>query len=185
MRSQTLLTTAPLIDLGVVLQDLVEVCQFPQGLGAPEVGRATLAVSDAAMALARARAEASNTPDIQERVREALARAREALGAARSAVARARQTRGLAVELTAASIRLRQPRGPLTAVPALLGAWTTERSVTVACPTCARPCVIRYRYRFVEGLGARELLCPYGACGSLVRFHMPVNSFDVAVLACR
>src|SRR5262249_36155049 len=119
----------------------------------------------------------------QERVREALARAKEALGAARSAAEVSRRTRGLAIELRAASLRLRQPRGPSLQVAPRLRAWTCERRVKVTCSGCARPCLVRYRYHFMEGLAPRALPCPHPSCESELTFHIPINSFDVGVLA--
>ena len=158
----------------------------PLGLGEPEVGRATLAVSDVTAALSHAASvQRANTPDIQERVQEALVRARDAVAAARDAVERSHLTRGVAVELTAAPIRLRQRRSAAADVPPLIRAWTAEREVRVACGDCARPCVVHYRYRFVDGLAAREVPCPHASCGGTLTFHMPVNSFDVSVLALR
>jgi hypothetical protein len=172
------------IDLGAVLQDLVELCQSPLGLGAPEVGRATLAVSQATTVLSRAATrEATDTPDMRAHVREALARAHEALGAARQAVAKSRTARGRAAELTVASIRLRQPRASVTAVPAVLRAWTCVRQVMVPCPHCARSCEVRYRYGFSEGLVARDLPCPHPACDGHLTYHMPVNASAVSVFA--
>ena len=186
MRLQPLLTSSAVIDLGVVLQDLVELCQSPLVLGAPEVGRATLAVSHATAVLSRATtAEETDAEDIQEQVREALARSREAVAAARHCVERSRAARDLALDLTATSIRLRQPRSPITDVPPLLRAWTTRRYATVACPACQRPCVVHYEYRFMEGLAARDLQCPHGACEGRLTYYIPVNASGVSVIVGR
>lgn len=41
--------------------------------------------------------------------------------------------------------------------------------------------VVRYKYRFMDGLVARNLPCPRHACMGALTFYLPVNSFDLSV----
>jgi hypothetical protein len=66
-------------------------------------------------------------------------------------------------------------------VSPLLRAWTTVREVQVPCPGCRAAVTVRYTYRFMDGLAARELPCPRDTCIGKLTFHLPVNSFAVSV----
>ena len=65
-------------------------------------------------------------------------------------------------------------RGPATE-------WTTSREATLDCAGCGTRFVLRYKYRFVEGLAATRLSCPARGCGRAREYYLPVNAFDVTV----
>ena len=59
--------------------------------------------------------------------------------------------------------------------------WTTSREATLDCAGCGTRYVLRYKYRFVEGLAATRLRCPARGCGRGREYYLPVNAFDVTV----
>ena|SRR5438105_8182713 len=179
-QTESLLTSSPLVDLGAIVQDLAEVCRSPLAAGEPAVGRATLALSDVTTTLSEVARRRGDAASVQEQIREAMARAREALDSARSAIEKARRTRGRAVELTAASIRLRQPLRPPAQGP-MLRSWTSVRDVAVACPRCRRRFTLHYEYRFMEGLAPRLVACPRPPCPGVLTFYCPLDCLDFVV----
>ena len=59
--------------------------------------------------------------------------------------------------------------------------WTTSREATLECAGCGGRFVLRYKYRFVEGMAATRLRCPAQGCGRAREYYLPVNAFDVTV----
>jgi hypothetical protein len=176
----TLQTSAPILDLEGLMHDLIEVCRSPHAMSEPEVGSATLALTHATFALSEAGHARSATAGAQARIQEAMGRAREALGRARCAIAEGERSRERSREMAARAIRLRR-RAETAEIPPLLRAWTTAREVHAVCPACREGMIVRYAYRFMEGLAARELPCPRDRCMGKLTFHLPVNSFAVSV----
>src|SRR5205814_3097421 len=105
-------------------------------------------------------------------IQEAFRQAHEALARARASTERARLTRQRTRTLMARA-NARRPAGDGT-VP-LLRAWTTTRSVRVACGACQGQLAVRYQYRFMEGLAPAELRCTGTAWGAAISFSLPVN----------
>ena len=175
-----LLSSNPLVDLDCLVQDLVEVCRSPSALSEPDVGRATLALSAATTLFARAAQTRAEVSRAHAGIEEAFRHAQEALARARDATERSRLSRQRARTLIAGANALR-PAAEGT-VP-LLRAWTTARSVRVACTVCRGPVTVRYQYRFMEGLAPTELRCPRGTCAGVIAFCLPVNSFGLSVTA--
>jgi hypothetical protein len=166
-----------LVDLGGLVQALVAVCRSPAAMCEPEVGRATLAVSAVTSAFERATQARADAALVEAHLQEAMRRAQEALERARAATLRQRDARERAAPIVARAIARGVSVG--TAEPApLLRAWTVARAVRVRCPACGASLLISYRYRFMEGLRAREVPCPLPGCGGAVLFHFPVGSFD-------
>jgi hypothetical protein len=62
-------------------------------------------------------------------------------------------------------------------------AWTTAREEPLECPGCGAAFVLSYKYRFVDGLSASLVRCPAPGCGQGREYFLPVNSFDVFVVA--
>jgi hypothetical protein len=180
---RTLQTSAPPPDLDALMQDLAEVCRSPLATAEPEVGHATLAVSYVTSVLARAAQTQACGAEAQAQIREAMERAREALARARRAIECVRLTRDPAAALEARLPRLARRVAPSTEVSALVRAWTSARDARVTCPGCIGALVVHYRYRFMEGLGPRELACPRPPCAARFTFYLPVNSFDIAIRA--
>lgn len=76
------------------------------------------------------------------------------------------------------------PADPPPAAPASVTApWTTAREVAMECAGCGAAFVLSYKYRFAEGLAATVVRCPAAACRSGREYYLPVNAFDVLVLA--
>jgi hypothetical protein len=59
--------------------------------------------------------------------------------------------------------------------------WTTSREVALDCAGCGARFMLKYKYRFVEGLAATRVRCPTPGCGRGREYYLPVNAFDVAV----
>jgi hypothetical protein len=177
--SPPLQASSSLTDLDGLMQELIEVCRSPLAISEPEVGQATLALSTVTSALSRA----ASRPALWEPaggVEDALRVARDAVERARHAADRARRARERTVQLAARSLQ----RGARTAdaePPPLIRAWTTAREAHVACPQCRRPVVVRYQYRFMDGLAPRLLDCPRPECEGALTFYFPLRSFDVSV----
>ena len=80
-------------------------------------------------------------------------------------------------------------RDGLNARPAAVGkarppadaGWTTSREGALECARCGTAFVLRYKYRFAEGLEAARVRCPVAGCRRPREYYLPVNAFDVAV----
>ena len=177
--SPPLLASNSLVDLDGLMQELIEVCRSPLAISEPEVGQATLALSTVTSALSRAASHPARR-DPPGGVEDAIQTAREAVERARCAAERARSTRERVAQLAARSLP-RRPGTTDTEPPPLIRAWNSEREARVACPGCRRGVVVRYRYRFMEGLDPRRVDCPWPACGGALTFYFPRQSFDVSV----
>jgi hypothetical protein len=177
--SPPLLASNSLLDLDGLMQELIEVCRSPLAISEPEVGQATLALSSVTSALSRAASHVAHR-EPPDGLADALQIAREAVGRARRATEQARSARERATQLTARSLQ-RAARTADSEPPPLIRAWTSAREARVACPRCRRGVVVRYQYRFMDGLAPRPVDCPWPACGSTLTFYFPLRSFDVSV----
>ena len=73
------------------------------------------------------------------------------------------------------------PRPGPTPGPRSEAGWTTSREVALECARCGTAFVLRYKYRFAEGLEAARVRCPVAGCRRPREYYLPVNAFDVAV----
>ncbi len=74
-----------------------------------------------------------------------------------------------------------RPRPGAGAGPRAEAAWTTSREVALECGRCGTAFLLRYKYRFAEGLEAARVRCPVAGCRRTREYYLPVNAFDVAV----
>jgi hypothetical protein len=169
--------------LDALVQDLVDVCRSPLAATESEVGQATLAMAQVTATVSRVAHPGGLAAAEREQIHAAMEQAREAVDNARRAIETSRRTRDRAAELTGRAIHLRLRAVSQAALPPLLRAWTTVRDVEVGCPACAKPVRVRYRYRFVDGLAARELGCPHPSCEGVLTYYCPVDSVDLSAHA--
>jgi len=174
-------TTDPLVDLDDLVRDLAEVCRSPLAVNEPEVGDATLAVSQATAELARATFTSYGLRRTRVQVQETMVAARQAIERARAATERSRLERMRAERARVPAAAGRTGEAAPRAAAFLLRSWTTARDVRVTCDACARPFHVRYRYRFMEGLAPHRLPCPWPECTGAREFHLPVNSLEICV----
>jgi hypothetical protein len=160
---------SPWPQLDELRRELEEIAVSPGGEGEPTLTQATLAVSKAATALARA---AGRTGREGQAILDA---ALELVEEARQAVAQAR------LALAAVHLRREERARSRAAAPAGSPVCVVEGDVEAVCPDCATPFVVRYRAPSAHPSVAFPVACPADGCDGMAEVHYPSAAFRVDV----
>jgi hypothetical protein len=161
---------SPWPQLDELRRELEEIAVSSGGDDEPTLTQATLAVSKAATALARAAGRKGR--EGQAVLDAALERVEEA----RQAVAQAR------LALAAAHLRREErARSRAAAQAGTAVSNVVEGDVEAACPDCGTPFVVRYRAPGAHPTVAFPVACPADGCDGTAEVHYPAAAFRVDV----